>query len=154
MDLGYAHSSRGKKAGRPPSFAAGQRAASPVAFGLSIAIEAVMGAVTSDRLEHTMATIGTFTNSGGTFIGAAKTLSTKATIKAAEKANNKAPDYGIFANQAVEIGAAWKNTTSEGHSYLSIKLDDPSFAAPIYATMVENEGDDSYSLIRSRRNGD
>jgi uncharacterized protein (DUF736 family) len=103
-----------------------------------------------------MATIGTFTKSGNTFTGTIKTLSisAKTTIKAAEKASDKAPDYRIFANQVVEFGAAWKKTTGEGREYLSVKLDDPSFPAPIYATLVESEEAGTYSLIRSRRNGD
>jgi uncharacterized protein (DUF736 family) len=123
---------------------------------LSIAIEAAMGAVSRDRQEHTMATIGTFTKSGNTFTGTIKTLSisAKTTIKAAEKASDKAPDYRIFANQAVEFGAAWKKTTGEGREYLSVKLDDPSFPSPIYATLVETEEAGTYSLIWSRRNGD
>jgi uncharacterized protein (DUF736 family) len=38
--------------------------------------------------------------------------------------------------------------------YLSVKLDDPSFPAPIYASLVKDEGEDSFTLIWSRRNGD
>ncbi len=103
-----------------------------------------------------MATIGTFTKSGDLFTGAIKTLSisAKATIKAADKASNKAPDYRIFVNPAVELGAAWKKITAEGREYLSVKLDDPSFPAPIYATLVESDEAGIYSLIWSRRNGD
>ncbi|WP_420608289.1 DUF736 domain-containing protein [Novosphingopyxis sp.] len=104
-----------------------------------------------------MATIGTFTRSaGGTFTGAVKTLSinAKTTIKPADKASDKAPDYRVFAGSSVEFGAAWKKTSGEGRAYLSVKLDDPSFPAPIYATLVEGEETGSYSLIWSRRNGD
>jgi uncharacterized protein (DUF736 family) len=103
-----------------------------------------------------MATIGTFTKTGDNFSGAVKTLtiSTKITIKAAEKASGKAPDYRILANQAAEIGAAWRKTTAEGRDYISVKLDDPSFPAPIYATLVEGEAAGSYSLIWSRRTAD
>ena len=101
-----------------------------------------------------MATIGTFTKTGESFTGAVKTLSinAKTTIKPADKASDKAPDYRVFAG-AVEMGAAWKKTYNEGRNYLSVKLDDPSFPAPIYATLVEGE-DDNHSLIWSRRNGD
>jgi uncharacterized protein (DUF736 family) len=53
----------------------------------------------------------------------------------------------------VEFGAAWKKTSGEGRDYLSVKLDDPSFPAPIYATLVEEE-DDTHGLIWSRRNRD
>jgi len=103
-----------------------------------------------------MATIGTFTKTGDTFTSTVKTLtiSTKITIKAAEKTSGKAPDYRILANQAAEIGAAWRKTTAEGREYISVKLDDPSFPAPIYATLVEGEAAGSYSLIWSRRTAD
>jgi uncharacterized protein (DUF736 family) len=102
-----------------------------------------------------MATIGTFIRSGTTYTGAVKTLSinAKTTIKLADKANDRAPDYRIFQG-SVEFGAAWKKTSSEGREYLSVKLDDPSFPAPIYATLVEADEPDTFSLIWSRRNGD
>ena len=46
-----------------------------------------------------MATIGTFTKSGDDFTGTVKTLAlnVKAKIARAEKENDKAPDYRIFA---------------------------------------------------------
>ena len=102
-----------------------------------------------------MAIIGTFTRSGDNFTGGVKTISinAKTTIRPAEKASDKAPDYRIFQG-SVEFGAAWKKTSGEGRDYLSVKLDDPSFPAPIYATLVEAEETGSYSLIWSRRNGD
>lgn len=83
--------------------------------------------------------------------GAVKTLSinAKITIKPADKA----PDYRIFTSQ-VELGAAWKKTSGEGREYLSVKLDDPSFPAPIYATLIEAEEPNTFNLIWSRRNGD
>ena len=101
-----------------------------------------------------MATIGTFTRSGDSFTGAVKTLSinAKTTIKPADKTSDKAPDYRVFQG-SVEFGAPWKKTSSEGRDYLSVKLDDPSFPAPIYATLIEGE-DDSPVLIWSCRNGD
>lgn len=91
-----------------------------------------------------MATIGTFTKSGDGFTGAVKTLTldVKLKITRAEKENEKAPDYRIFAGQT-ELGAAWKKTSGAGREYLSVKLDDPSFAAPIYASLVEVEGGDA-----------
>ena len=83
-----------------------------------------------------MATIGTFTKNGEDFTGAVKTLTlnVKAKITRAEKENDKAPDYRIFAGQT-EFGAAWKKTSGAGREYLSVKLDDP-FPAPIYASLV------------------
>ena len=105
-----------------------------------------------------MATIGTFTASNNGFTGSVKTLTLnvkQATIrKITDKDNDKAPDFRIFSG-ATEFGAAWKKTAREtDREYLSVKLDDPSFPAPIYASLVKGEGDDSFTLIWSRRNGD
>ena len=98
-----------------------------------------------------MATIGTFTKSdAGDYNGAIKTLTLnvkQATLRKAEKDNDKAPDFRIFAGQT-EFGAAWKKTSREDRDYLSVKLDDPSFHAPIYASLVD--ADEGYSLIWSR----
>ena len=102
-----------------------------------------------------MATIGTFTKAENGFTGMAKTLvlNVKARISRAEKENDKAPDYRIFSG-TTEFGAAWKKTSANGREYLSVKLDDPSFPAPIYASLVEVEGEEGLSLIWSRRNGE
>jgi uncharacterized protein (DUF736 family) len=102
-----------------------------------------------------MATIGTFTKSDNGFSGQIKTvtLNVKAKLAPAEKDNEKAPDYRIFAGQT-ELGAAWKKTSNAGREYLSVKLDDPTFPAPIFASLVAVEGGDGYVLIWSRRSGD
>ncbi len=102
-----------------------------------------------------MATIGTFTKTENGYTGAVKTLAlnVKARISPVEKANDKAPDFRIFTGQT-EFGAAWKKKSGEGREYLSVKLDDPSFPAPIYASLVEVEGEEGFSLIWSRRSGD
>ena len=91
-----------------------------------------------------MATIGTFTRTGDGFTGTVSTLTldAKVQVRPAEKSSDKAPDFRIFAGRA-EIGAAWKKTSNEGRDYLSVKLDDPSFPAPIYATLAEVEGEDA-----------
>ncbi|WP_354268614.1 DUF736 domain-containing protein [Bradyrhizobium japonicum] len=103
-----------------------------------------------------MATIGTFTASDNGYVGSIKTLTLniKAKLVASERENEKAPDFRIFAG-ATEFGAAWKKTAREtDREYLSVKLDDPSFPAPIYASLVKVEGDDGFTLIWSRRSGD
>jgi uncharacterized protein (DUF736 family) len=108
------------------------------------------------QTEITMATIGTFTASDNGYTGSIKTLTLniKAKFAASEKDDDKAPDYRIFAG-ATEFGAAWKKTARDSdREYLSVKLDDPSFPAPIYASLVKVEGDEGLSLIWSRRNGD
>jgi uncharacterized protein (DUF736 family) len=40
---------------------------------------------------------------------------------------------------------------SAGRDYLSVKLDDPSLPAPIYASLVEAEDEGEFTLIWSRR---
>jgi uncharacterized protein (DUF736 family) len=98
-----------------------------------------------------MATIGTFTqDDAGNYNGAIKTLTLNvksAVLRTVEKDNDKAPDYRIFSG-STEFGAAWMKTSREDRSYLSVKLDDPSFAAPIYASLVDS--DEGYSLIWAR----
>ena len=98
-----------------------------------------------------MAQIGTFTrDETGAYNGTIKTLTlnVKATIRPSDKDNDKAPDYRVFAG-TVEFGAGWKKTSREDREYLSVKLDDPSFAAPIYASLIEAE-DGEQRLIWSR----
>jgi uncharacterized protein (DUF736 family) len=127
-----------------------------IALGLLIAIEAAMGAARVQTRRLIMATIGTFTRGdNGDFTGAVKTLTlnVKTKIARSEKENDKAPDFRIFAGQT-EFGAAWKKTSGAGREYLSVKLDDPSFPAPIFASLVSVEGGDGYALIWSRRSTD
>jgi uncharacterized protein (DUF736 family) len=153
----WRHSSRKTK---KPSDAVLRSAAGLTAAGRSLpgprtAIEAAMVAA-RQQTETTMATIGTFTAADNGYTGSVKTLTlnVKAKFVATEKDNDKAPDYRIFAG-FTEFGAAWKKTAREtDREYLSVKLDDPSFPAPIYASLVKGEGDDSFTLIWSRRNGD
>ena len=102
-----------------------------------------------------MATIGTFTANGNGYNGVISTLAlnAKARILPVENPTDKGPQFRIFAGSA-ELGAAWKKKSNEGRDYLSVKLDDPSLLAPIYATLVEVEGQTEMSLIWSRPNRD
>jgi len=99
-----------------------------------------------------MAQIGTFTrDESGAFVGNIRTLTlnVKATIKPCAKDNEKSPDYRVNAG-AVEIGAGWvKSARETGAEYQSLKLDDPSFPAPIYATLVQGDNGE-HKLIWSR----
>jgi uncharacterized protein (DUF736 family) len=94
-----------------------------------------------------MATIGTFTREGDTFTGNITTLSLKAktVIKAIPKVSEQAPDFRVFA-AGVEIGAAWSATSKASKPYLSVKLDDPSFAGAIFARLIGIEGDNQILL--------
>ena len=103
-----------------------------------------------------MATIGTFTSNGNGFTGSIRTLTlnVKAKLVRVETPSEKGPHFRIFAG-TVELGAAWQKTAKDTErDYLSVKLDDPSFPAPIYASLVESEGESGHTLIWSRRNAD
>ena len=93
-----------------------------------------------------MAQIGTFTRAeDGSYTGTIKTLSLniKARFLPAEPSENeKAPNLRVMAGN-VEIGAAWQRTSKDNAVYHSVKLDDPSFPAPIYANLVAV--DDGYA---------
>ncbi|RVJ67565.1 DUF736 domain-containing protein [Sinorhizobium medicae] len=103
-----------------------------------------------------MATIGTFTSTESGFTGSIRTLAlnVKARIVRVESPSDKGPHFRIYAG-SVELGAAWQKRSSESdRDYLSVKLDDPSFPAPIYATLAEVDGEEGLQLIWSRPNRD
>ena len=103
-----------------------------------------------------MATIGTFTKIEDGFTGQIVTLSVQARnvrILRDERASGEnAPSHRVYVGRA-EIGAAWTKRSAEGRDYLSLKLDDPSFTAPIYANLFDDEDGETFSLIWSRPNG-
>ena len=163
--LGFAHSSRNKKLRLrcPPLALRVARTASAVAPAVPIAIEAAMGAGSKAKRRTDMATIGTFKKTGNEFVGEIVTLNVQAKnvriVPEEGSSNDNAPSHRVFVGR-VEIGAAWSKRSNEGRDYLSLKLDDPNFTAPIYANLFDDtviEGEESFSLIwsRSRRqNGD
>jgi len=103
-----------------------------------------------------MATIGTFKKTGNEFSGQIITLSVQAKnvriVPEANRSGENAPSHRVFVGR-VEIGAAWAKRSNEGRDYLGLKLDDPSFTAPIYANLFDDEDGEGYSLIWSRPNG-
>ena len=107
-----------------------------------------------------MANIGSFKKVNAEFQGEIVTLSVQARnvriVPEPSRTNDNAPSHRVFVGRA-EIGAAWPKRSNEGRDYLSVKLDDPSFNAPIYANLFDDEDGEGYSLIwsRSRKpNGD
>jgi uncharacterized protein (DUF736 family) len=100
-----------------------------------------------------MANIGSFKKVGDEFHGEIVTLSVQSKgvriVPEAQRANDDAPSHRVYVNRA-EIGAAWAKRSAQGRDYLSVKLDDPSFTAPIYASLFEDDGGDGHTLIWSR----
>jgi uncharacterized protein (DUF736 family) len=100
-----------------------------------------------------MASIGSFKKVGSELQGEIVTLSLQAKgvriVPEANRASDNAPSHRVYVGRA-EIGAAWSKRSNEGRHYLSVKLDDPSFNAPIYANLFEDEDGKAYTLIWSR----
>jgi uncharacterized protein (DUF736 family) len=107
-----------------------------------------------------MANIGSFKKVGSEFQGEIITLSVQAKnvrlVPETSRSNENAPSHRAYVGRA-EIGAAWSKRSNEGRDYLSLKLDDPSFNAPIFANLFDDEDGEGYTLIWSRgrkANGD
>ncbi len=93
-----------------------------------------------------MPTIGTFTRDAklDIFSGRLRTLTLDIEVEFVPRAgrsdNDKAPNYYIWSN-GLQIGAAWtKASRDTGAEYLSAKLDDPMFPAPIYVSLTQGDG--------------
>ncbi len=104
-----------------------------------------------------MATIGTFKKTGSNeFTGQIVTLSVQAKnvriVPETHRSGENSPSHRVYVGR-VEIGAAWAKRSNEGRDYLGLKLDDPSFTAPIFANLFDDEDGEGYSLIWSRPNG-
>jgi len=100
-----------------------------------------------------MASIGSFKKVGNDFQGEIITLSLKAKgvriVAEPNRSNENAPSHRVYVSR-VEIGGAWSKRSEEGRDYLSLKLDDPSFTAPIYANLFADEGGEGNTLLWSR----
>lgn len=100
-----------------------------------------------------MTTIARLTKqTDGSFTGTLTTLALHAAniriVPEFESDNEKAPAYRVFTGN-FELGAGWKRTSKAGKPYISVKLDDPSFAQPIYCVLVKTQ--DAYLLEWNRR---
>jgi uncharacterized protein (DUF736 family) len=145
---------------RHPPLRFGPTGASSIAAGFPIAIEAAAVAGSKQPRRSDMANIGSFKKSGGEFQGEIVTLSVQTKnvriVPETNRANDNAPSHRVYVGRA-EIGAAWSKRSTEGRDYLSVKLDDPSFNAPIYANLFDDEEGDGHTLVWSRaqrRNGE
>jgi uncharacterized protein (DUF736 family) len=101
-----------------------------------------------------MAHIGTFTRTPDGFTGTINTLMLKRNVivivpAIATEAEN-APNYRVLADD-VEIGAGWKRKGDKVGDYVSLTIDDPSFAQPLRANLFPATSDGkTFHLIWSR----
>jgi len=100
-----------------------------------------------------MSVIGTFTKTEDSFVGTIRTMTINVKVKIVpnrEKANEKAPDYRVYAGGA-ELGAGWLEKAKEDErEYISLKLDDPSFEKPIRAALFENTAEETGVMVWNR----
>lgn len=98
-----------------------------------------------------MAIIGNFSTNGNTITGQVRTLTVqmKARLVPIERTSRDAPDFRVMAGMA-EVGAGWNATSTDGEPYISVKLDDPSFNAPINAALWPSQTDGDYDLVWNR----
>ena len=99
-----------------------------------------------------MSRIGSFKVISGEYRGAIATLSLDAKdVRIVPELNpsGNAPSHRVFVGDA-EVGAAWQKTTQDKRPYLSVKLDDPSFIAPVFAQLFAGEAGE-HDLVWSRQ---
>lgn len=100
-----------------------------------------------------MAKIGTFRKSGDTYVGSIITFALQAQdvriVPIVSGQGNDRPSHRVLAH-GVELGVAWTRQAQVGGTCLRLKLDDPSFVAPLLADLVEGVADDWFRLILTR----
>src|SRR5258708_17312304 len=93
-----------------------------------------------------MAQIGTFKRTKTGLSGRIRTLALDAKlilVSVAKSDVENAPDYRIHLGEVdgsevgPEVGAGWKRTGEKAGDYISLQLDDPSFAQPIRANLFQ-----------------
>lgn len=95
--------------------------------------------------------IGTFVLEGEIFAGIIHTLTLamKVNMMPIERTSTHAPDYRVLCG-VVEVGAGWKRTNTDGREFLSVKLDDPAWPNPIYASLCVGDATGKFVLLWSR----
>lgn len=64
----------------------------------------------------------------------------KPSAKTTEKIGGKSPSHRIYTADEVELGAAWRKAgKSDGAIYYDVTLDDPTFATPVHARLVQSK---------------
>ncbi len=101
-----------------------------------------------------MSQIGTFTRRDDGFFGRIRTLTLNAEVAILPvnpSDTENAPEHRVFLD-GVEVGAAWERNGEKAGAWLSITIDDPSFAEPVRARLFEaDEKKNLWGLHWSRR---
>lgn len=135
-----------------PPLGCGPRMQQTGRFPLHTYKDAIGAALNPER--NVMSTIGTFTKNGDGYNGTLQTLAfnVKAKIVTTPKDGENGPDFRVTVG-GLEIGAGWKRQSANSKEYVSVKLDDPTFPAPVNARLIETENG-SAVLYWTRRTAD
>jgi len=101
-----------------------------------------------------MAQIGRFIRTRSGFTGCIDTLflSRDLSLVPAESFDAEAPDYRVrLGEEGPAIGAGWKRTSDKAGEYVSILIDDPALAKPIYANLFRLGDDQSAWVLQWNR---
>ncbi|MFZ4604239.1 MAG: DUF736 domain-containing protein [Caulobacterales bacterium] len=102
-----------------------------------------------------MAIVGRFCErEDGALIGHIRTMffkSDKVVFEPSELTGAKAPTFRVFTGDEIELGAAWRRASKEtGSVYYDVKLDDPTFAQPIWCRLAQAKNGAGYMLVWER----
>ena len=89
----------------------------------------------------------------GHFEGRIQTLTLTADVvfqPVIDKTNDKMPDFRIVAaDTQSECGAGWNEMSRNNKPYISVKIDDPAFASPVWAALTRDDNGE-FSLYWDR----
>jgi len=99
--------------------------------------------------------IGRFAENDGRLIGHIRTLffrSDKVVFEPTpDSSGGNAPAFRVYSGDEIELGAAWRNAGKEtGQIYYDVKLDDPTFAAPVRCRLAQAKSGDGFVLVWER----
>jgi uncharacterized protein (DUF736 family) len=100
-----------------------------------------------------MAQIGIFESTTTGFAGRIRsfTLDMDVQIVQAQRGDgDNAPDYRVMlgdGDDAIEVGAGWKHVGEKAGNYLSVQIDDPVLAQPIYANLFQSSSDPTAHVL-------
>lgn len=101
--------------------------------------------------------IGTFTRTPKGFQGRIETIKLDVALRivpAEQQEGENAPDWRVHlgkTDNGPEVGAGWNETGERAGDYVSLRLDDPTFAQPIRAALFRTGDDDSAWALRWNR---
>lgn len=96
--------------------------------------------------------VGVFRRQGQEFRGELRTLALKVELvfmPVFAGRGSMTPSHMILTEAGIEVGAAWPETLGRAATF-KVRLDDPTFPAPLVGRLVETDKEDEFALIWKR----